>query len=531
MFKPKMIENENTLQCIKKHSHPITSVNLDPNIEMEKRFLCDECLKDYKQKPKFSKIQSIFLDIEEEQNKKVKIIENIILTNIRQVEVIKNHLNSLRFNIIQLLDGMIMTTNDWIQTLMQKGIQCQEYSIIKEIDNFINQVQSNDLKILNSQVLQINETWIPKVNSKLNQFLNFYQYSNCKKAIDDLKSLNFQLEQFEQNIGYQQKQQDSIKLQLIDSFKQKDRCRAIAFDKTGQIMVTSSWKYIKIWKFIDGKYKYIQTLEGHSDYIFCFVFSMKQQAFLSGSVDKSIKLWKSSFQTQFQCTIAVEFHTAWVLNMILNQKEDLLFSGSRDSTINVWKVDLLQNQLNYLYTLNKHTKDVDALSLNQSESTLVSCGLDKQIIIWMKKSEDIYEFKYVVKQSIDIDGCKVKFLKDDVFIWVTGSYQLDKVFIFELKDGVFQENNEQSIQLIENNQIEDYGLCPIVYNQNNNIIFLRHKKHIYLIRQSTSGKFQIAQILNCETQSIDGGMTNNGKYLVFWDYQTKNYSQYLIEYL
>lgn len=62
-------------------------------------------------------------------------------------------------------------------------------------------------------------------------------------------------------------------------------------------MVTSSWKYIKIWKFIDEKFKYIMTLEGHSDYIFCFVYSMKQQAFFSGSIDKSIKLWKSIYET------------------------------------------------------------------------------------------------------------------------------------------------------------------------------------------------------------------------------------------
>lgn len=42
------------------------------------------------------------------------MIENIIMNNIKQVEVIKSQLNLLRFNIIQLLDGMIMTTNDWI---------------------------------------------------------------------------------------------------------------------------------------------------------------------------------------------------------------------------------------------------------------------------------------------------------------------------------------------------------------------------------------------------------------------------------
>ncbi|CAD8101267.1 unnamed protein product [Paramecium primaurelia] len=216
--------------------------------------------------------------------------------------------------------------------------------------------------------------------------------------------------------------------------------------------------------------------------------------------------------------------------------DDILFSGGDDESIKVWKVDFKQNKLTYMYSLDKHDSYVMALSLNQSETQLVSCAYAKnQIIIWEREEQDKFEFKYVViiiishfiyKQSIQEYGLKIKFIKDNQFIWITGGKEIDKLYIFELKEGIYQENQKKTIQLNKNNQISDEYHFPIVYNKEKNLIVLRHKDYIYFIKEIINGIFTIVHQFNCDTNQIFGTFTNNGQYLVYWDEKNQGYSVY-----
>ncbi|CAK79589.1 unnamed protein product (macronuclear) [Paramecium tetraurelia] len=237
--------------------------------------------------------------------------------------------------------------------------------------------------------------------------------------------------------------------------------------------------------------------------------------------------WKQTNQTEWISSQPYQQHTDFVFCIILNSNEDLLFSGSDDKSIKVWKVDLNQNKLTFLYSLDKHNNDILSLSLNQSENQLVSCAQDQnQIIIWERREKDKYEFKYFVKQSIQDYGLKVKFIKENSFIWITGQKQRDRLYVFELKQGVYQENQDKTIQLIINNQSWDEYRFPIIYNKERNLILVRHKKYIYIIRQINDGNYKIEDQLNCDTNQIFGNITNNGQYLVYWDDQNKGYSTY-----
>ncbi|CAD8117080.1 unnamed protein product [Paramecium primaurelia] len=61
-----------------------------------------------------------------------------------------------------------------------------------------------------------------------------------------------------------------------------------------------------------------------------------------------------------------------------------------------------------------------------------------------------------------------------------------------------------------------------------NIILVRHKHHIYLIRESNHGTFNIMASLNCQNDKILGTMPNNGWFLVFLDSKYKKYQSYEI---
>ncbi|CAD8211591.1 unnamed protein product [Paramecium octaurelia] len=59
---------------------------------------------------------------------------------------------------------------------------------------------------------------------------------------------------------------------------------------------------------------------------------------------------------------------------------------------------------------------------------------------------------------------------------------------------------------------------------------LRHKCHIYLIREFDNGTFKIVSTLNFQNEVTCGTMTNNGQYLVFQDNKSAKYLSYELLY-
>ncbi|CAD8204818.1 unnamed protein product [Paramecium pentaurelia] len=186
--------------------------------------------------------------------------------------------------------------------------------------------------------------------------------------------------------------------------------------------------------------------------------------------------------------------------ILLNSNEDLLFSGTME---------------------DKHDNYVIALSLNQSETQLVSCASsDKLIIILEKREYDEFEFKYFVKQTISDFGFKIKFIKDNQFIGqLVVKKQLISLYLNQKKD------NFKKIKRIQlNNQILNYYSFPLVYNKERNLIVVIYKTYFDIIREMNQGKFKIVDQLNCETFRIFGIIANNGQYLVYWDEKNEGYS-------
>ncbi|CAD8089146.1 unnamed protein product [Paramecium sonneborni] len=75
------------------------------------------------------------------------------------------------------------------------------------------------------------------------------------------------------------------------------------------------------------------------------------------------------------------------------------------------------------------------------------------------------------------------------------------------------------LQIIRQN---DQYRFPIVYNKERNLILVRHKTYIYMIKEMNDGKFKIVDKLNCDIIGIFGTVTNNGQYLVYCDDKGKD---------
>ncbi|CAD8215324.1 unnamed protein product [Paramecium octaurelia] len=540
MIKPKMIENEKDFCCYQGHKLPVVTIALDPQLKRNQRLLCTECLENADLDAKVVGLKKMISLIEEAQLKKMEKVDYIIDKQIKLIEQLHSIIDQMRSYAIQQFDSQITIIKEWIRNLQQQRSQSQ-YSFYGQLEIMIinqNKIDDNSQQLIH-EIQQTNHCWTSKLYPKLELFNKFIEYQKCKELFSKLEQSTQTLtinQQQQQQIKIDQLNHDEqeslqksqIKLKLIDqSLKQNDRCNTIIFDSSGSIMVSTQNEDIKVWSFLNGTIKLVKTLQEHTDWVQCLVYSKKKNSFISCSLDKTIRCWQSMNQTEWISSQPYEQHTDSVTCIVLNQNEDLLFSGSRDKSIKVWKVDFNQNNLVFLYSLDKHNNKVVSLSLNQSENQLVSCADGQnEIIIWERREKDKFEFKYFVKQSINDFGLKVKFIKENQFIWITGDKQLDRLYVFELKQGVYQENQDKTIQFITNNEIYDEYRFPIIYNKERNLIVVRHKKYIYIIREINDGNYKIEDQLNCDTYFIYGNITNNGQYLVYWDGKNLAYSTY-----
>ncbi|MFN7502735.1 MAG: helix-hairpin-helix domain-containing protein, partial [Dolichospermum sp.] len=98
----------------------------------------------------------------------------------------------------------------------------------------------------------------------------------------------------------------------------------------------------------------LQTLSGHSDWVWSLAYSPDGQTLASGSRDKTIKLWDVNTGNLLQ---TLEDHSNQVWSVAYSPDGQTLASGSGDKTIKLWNVKTGK----LLQTLKGHSKGVSSL--------------------------------------------------------------------------------------------------------------------------------------------------------------------------
>ena len=102
--------------------------------------------------------------------------------------------------------------------------------------------------------------------------------------------------------------------------------------KNGQFISGSRDKTLKLWDADTGQC--LRTYEGHSDSVTC-VTELKSGQFISGSDDKTLKLWDADTG---QCLRTYEGHSDCV-TCVTELKSGQFISGSGDKTLKLWDAD------------------------------------------------------------------------------------------------------------------------------------------------------------------------------------------------
>ncbi|MBQ2304165.1 MAG: hypothetical protein II256_07095 [Bacteroidales bacterium] len=81
------------------------------------------------------------------------------------------------------------------------------------------------------------------------------------------------------------------------------------------------------------KFQCLQTLTGHSSYVFSVAYSPDGTKIVSGSRDNTVKIWNANTG---QCLQTLKGHSDWVVSVAYSPNRTKIISGSYDETIKIW---------------------------------------------------------------------------------------------------------------------------------------------------------------------------------------------------
>lgn len=214
------------------------------------------------------------------------------------------------------------------------------------------------------------------------------------------------------------------KISLANTLEHSDYVYTLAISPDGEIMVSGSGdKTIKIWNLQTEEIQ--NTITGHKGEVYSVVISPDGETILSGGYDNSVRVWE--IKTGMLKDTFIE-HKSDVFSVAISPDGETIVSGSNDNTIKIW--DLKTGKVKH--TLTGHESFVYSVAISPDGETIVSGSNDNNIKVWNLNTGELKNTLtghtgWVKGVAISPDGKTI----------VSGSTD-DTIKIWDLKTGELQ---------------------------------------------------------------------------------------------
>jgi len=211
---------------------------------------------------------------------------------------------------------------------------------------------------------------------------------------------------------------------------------SVTLSSDGQFALSGSWdKTMRLWDLNTGST--VRTFQGHTKDIFSVAFSGDNRQIVSGSRDKTIKLWNTLAECKY--TIQEQMHTDWVSSVVFSPsaKMPLIVSSGWDKLVKVWNLA----DCKIRYNLVGHVGVVYTTTVSPDGSLCASGGKDGTAMLW-----DVNDGKHLY--SLDANGTINALSFSPRNYWLVAATD-NSIMVWDLEnknvlDQLFQENPPKS---------------------------------------------------------------------------------------
>ncbi|CAD8136555.1 unnamed protein product [Paramecium octaurelia] len=430
--------------------------------------------------PQSQLLMNIFKEIKNEQIDFSLIpIHHIVNQYEKKFQLAKSK-SIQRKGVLPQLKLSILHFKDQIQKQVQQLLSIIDNILIKEANSSQQYSELND---------QINKFYLLDYEPLLKQLKEF---ANVQK--DGLLQIKKFVKKFEG---------DCINYKIVESLEQNKLSNVLLFNHQNDVFFQGIGENVKIWQFKNGQLYNSQLLYGHNQQIYCLACSKNNNMLVSGSADKSIRIWEEISHKNWQTTQILKGHTGYIYSIIINKSDDQILSSSSDNSILVWGKK--QNIWECIQNIDVHQNSVYQLSFNQSYTQFSSCSYDRNLIIWSLNQEQEWKKQQIIKhQSQSFRAC---FIQDNQIVLQQNSHRYIEIYTRN-QANIFVNTQKIELQYLN---VDLSSFSPLQFVVNKQILLLKHNNKTLILRRKQNWKFQIEEEIDEEGV---GTLTNDGKYLL-----------------
>jgi len=158
----------------------------------------------------------------------------------------------------------------------------------------------------------------------------------------------------------------------------------------------------------------IRTFSGHTRQVQSVAFSPDGRYALSGSGDKTLKLWEINSGTEIR---SFNGHTDWISSVTFSPDGQYALSGSADKVLKMWDV----NSGTEIRTFTGHTDTVNSVAFSPDGQYVLSGSSDETLKLWdVNSGAELLPFR----GHIDLATSRIKFWVTSVAFSPDGRYAL-----------------------------------------------------------------------------------------------------------